>query len=183
MIIGICGKARSGKDYLANILLNKFQNIGISANIYHFADYLKNILCLTFDITLDELNELKISNQKFQIGNSSLTMRQILQNFGTNAMRHYDDFFFINYTINKIISDNSQISIIADVRFQNELDILITYKSFLVKIHYQNGNEHLSEIEQNSFNDQLFDHNIYNENHEADFDSEANNILNKMGYH
>lgn len=81
----IAGKARSGKDFITQCLLKHFENSRRRA----LADELKEYLCVLFNISLEELNELKNTEEEFT--KSGTTMRQLLQRLGTDIFFTYVD--------------------------------------------------------------------------------------------
>lgn len=85
IIVLFSGKKRSGKDFIANFTKKILEKSNKKVEIIHFADSLKEVLCTTFNISLKELDNLKNSNT---IIFNSLTMRNILQRFGTDAMQN-----------------------------------------------------------------------------------------------
>ena len=58
-IILISGKARSGKDYIADLLKSKFEEDGKKVLKLAYADKLKEYLCVLFNLDLATLNDLK----------------------------------------------------------------------------------------------------------------------------
>ena len=57
-IILISGKARSGKDYLSQLLKERLEKDGLKVFKTAFADKLKEYLCILFNLSLEELNNL-----------------------------------------------------------------------------------------------------------------------------
>jgi len=132
MIIGICGHKGSGKDYLANILKEY-----TGFKVVHFADPIKDILCDLFKITKDELNELKDSEDLKILGTN---MRSILQTFGTNIMQ---TFCGKRIWVDLVLKEDNLI--IADVRFQHEVDAILEKGGFIIKLDSPCLDSHISE--------------------------------------
>lgn len=133
MIIGICGHKGSGKDYLGNLLkeYTKFK-------IVHFADPIKDILCEMFNISKDELNNLKNSENTKILGTN---MRSILQVFGTDIMQK---MFGKEIWTNLVLKEDDLI--IADVRFQHEVDAILKKGGFVIKLKSNfKDDKHISE--------------------------------------
>lgn len=103
--------------------------------IYHFADPLKELAINLFDLnpklvygSNDEKDEKTnfIWNDLPNGKNSKekLTVREFLEYFGTTIVRKIKSDAWAKFTITKIISDNSEIAIIPDVRFPNEVQAI-----------------------------------------------------------
>lgn len=182
MIIGICGKAQSGKDTLAQLLETELKKIYLNdkIKIYHFADELKRIICDTFKIDLRELNQLKLSDERIKFGSSKLTVRQILQNFGTDAMQKIDKLFWVKLTLDQIKKDRTDIAIISDLRFIHELKSIYNKDNYLIRLYYDNQMYHISETELNDIEYNVFNYHIDNHNHLANLQKEVNNIVKEI---
>jgi energy-coupling factor transporter ATP-binding protein EcfA2 len=102
---------------------------------YSFADPLKTIATELFNIPHknvygtnkdknQKIKHLKWSNMPIWRSSKlvdSMTAREFLQYFGTDIMRKIWEPVWCSGTINKIIKEDSQLAIIADVRFPNEV--------------------------------------------------------------
>lgn len=132
MIIGICGHKGSGKDYLANILKEY-----TGFKVVHFADPIKDIISDLFKISKDELNELKNSEDTKILGTN---MRSILQTFGTNIMQ---EFCGKRIWVDLVLKEDNLI--IADVRFQHEVDAILEKGGFIIKLDSPCLDSHISE--------------------------------------
>lgn len=114
-VIGISGKARSGKDTVADYIAERLEY----AKRYSFAGPLKEAVSNLFDIPLNDLNE---GDREKILPEFGLSVRQILQRFGTECMREqFDQDFWINKAKRNVskLSDE-EIIVISDVRFENE---------------------------------------------------------------
>ena len=132
MIIGICGHKGSGKDYLANILKEY-----TGFKVVHFADPIKDIISDLFKISKDELNKLKNSEDTKILGTN---MRSILQTFGTNIMQK---FCGKRIWVDLVLKEDNLI--IADVRFQHEVDAILEKGGFIIKLDSPCLDSHISE--------------------------------------
>ena len=132
MIIGICGHKGSGKDYLANILKEY-----TGFKVVHFADPIKDIISDLFKISKDELNELKNSEDTKILGTN---MRSILQTFGTNIMQK---FCGKRIWVDLVLKEDNLI--IADVRFQHEVNAILEKGCFIIKLDSPCLDSHISE--------------------------------------
>lgn len=115
-VIGIQGFARSGKDTIADYILKH----DIYVHKYSFADPIKDTVAHLFDIPRDDLDG---DNREEVLPQWGLSIRQILQRFGTESMRDVfgDDFWIkkAQLTLDNIIMDTL---VIPDVRFENEAE-------------------------------------------------------------
>jgi len=130
VLILVNGKKRAGKDYLTKLLVDRF-NERVSANTatsMSIADSLKNIIAQTFNISLEELDVLKNSEETFRFGDREISFRRILQNFGTESMKLvFGDDVWIELLMNKYnkyITNTGDIVIVPDFRFECEYEYI-----------------------------------------------------------
>lgn len=145
--IAICGGMCSGKSFLAKKLK--------SNKIYSFADNLKKLVSYISD-------------------NDDIKNRILLQQIGEGAKSTFGDNFWAQQLIKQIISENKNIVIIDDLRFNVELETLMsdnTRKWLIVRLdisskmqferikklyknykNHINGLSHISENEYKKFN-------------------------------
>jgi len=133
-LIGIAGKARSGKDTAASYLLNK---LGGDWSTASFADPMKAMLNAIDVDTSDEAKDLP-SNQY------GVSTRHMLQTLGTEWGR---DGIGSNFWIDVFARSNAgQCVIVPDVRFENEAELI---RKHGVLIHIKGrggiGGNHVSE--------------------------------------
>jgi hypothetical protein len=121
MIVGISGKAQSGKDTVGAILVNKHGFIRVAS-----ADALKRIAMRTFNWD----------------GAKDARGRKFLQDLAT-AVRGYDPDFWINITFQEIERQQKNNNtyplqehdfVITDVRYTNEADYLKKAGAILLRI-------------------------------------------------
>jgi len=133
-LIGIAGKARSGKNTAASYLLNK---LGGNWSAASFADPMKAMLNAIDVDTSDEAKDLP-SNQY------GVSTRHMLQTLGTEWGRNLiaDDFWLTVFES----MNAGRCLIVPDVRFDNEAD-LIRKHGFLIHIKGRGGigGGHVSE--------------------------------------
>lgn len=104
--------------------------------VYHFADQLKDLSIKLMGLPPEKVyGSDKQKNSKINVlwetmpentegKKGRMTVREFLQHFGTNVMRKMKDDIWVKATINKIISENSEVAIIPDVRFPNEVEAI-----------------------------------------------------------
>jgi len=118
-VIGIHGFARSGKDTVADYILDSDDTI----LKYSFANPLKTAVSSLFNIPREELDG---DNREEILPEWGLSIRQILQRFGTESMRNVfgDDFWIkkAQHSVDEALGDSEYSVIISDVRFENEAD-------------------------------------------------------------
>lgn len=123
------------------------EHIWPTVKLYNIADQLKMACYKIFGVSLDNLygtNEQKnapthipaanifpllTATEKKQLkldlgDNEYLSARQLMQYFGTNICRKLDNNCWVQSCLQQIEVDNPEIALIADVRFENELDAI-----------------------------------------------------------
>ena len=193
MIIGISGKAGSGKDTAAKMLEVLYANPDISyedfANrryknfadiqVVHFADILKETVQTLFGIGEWETNTQE--GKKKTIGWIGKTVRELLQGVGQGLRDAIDPDLWV-----KALFANTECwsnYIIADVRYPNELEAIKERDGVLIRIDRKNAGagNHSSEtalddyrewdfyIENNGSLEELFEAmRIFTKNHPLD---------------
>ena len=109
--------------------------------LYSFADGLK-LLCMEFfGLTHEQVygtDDQKNTETKIEWANTptwknggllfaprdNMTARELLQYFGTDIMRRMYNNVWVDYAIKNILREKSNISVIADVRFPNEVEAI-----------------------------------------------------------
>jgi hypothetical protein len=188
-IIGLCGLKGSGKDTVADMLVQNDNYIKVA-----FADFIKNALKELFD--WDDLSFEQ--NKKEEIDPYwGVTPRKMCQELGTEFLRvhckdmistkfllpnniEYEGSFHIkrlNKEICKYIAHNKNINIIfSDIRFQDELDYVKSLGGVIVKINRGNSNK-------NEFSDHISEKNIdslQNIDYKIDNDSTIPDLVKKV---
>jgi len=88
----------------------------------------------------------------------SMTAREFLQYFGTNIMRKIFEPIWVEDTIRRIKLEQSLISVIADVRFENEANAIIENGGKLMKLTRNISNDnHSSETSLDNYPDKNYD--------------------------
>ena len=165
MIIGISGKAGSGKDTAAKMLEVLYANPDISyedfvnrkyknfadIQVMHFADILKETVRALFGIGEWETNTQE--GKKVTISWIGKTVRELLQKVGQGLRDAIDPDLWI-----KALFANTEgwsNYIIADVRYPNELEAIKERDGVLIRIN-RNGagaGNHRSETALDDYND------------------------------
>jgi len=180
-VIALTGPKGSGKDTVADIICNRFQNVTRVA----FADPIKKVaqhIFLLNDHNNEEYDRLKRSNIDINGGRFETTWkhvegRHVVREIGM-LMRSYDPSQFTKYVsdaINKA-RNVSDIFVVTDLRFDNEYIMLKEYGAKIIKItrpdyHYD------GHITERGFNDYLVDYIIDNNGSLQDLEKRVVNII------
>lgn len=159
-IIALCGYKGSGKDTIANYLVEKY-----NYKHYKISDKLKEIIKILFDLSDNDLEEKKEKvNDKW-----NTTPRRLMQFIGTDMFQYKlqellpninRDFWikslFTKDLMNKINNENYKI-VISDLRFLHEYEIIsnlyVSYSILKVKNNrIEQNDNHISENEFNQIN-------------------------------
>ena len=129
MIIGICGLIGSGKDTIANHLVDYHDFYKTS-----FADKLKDGVATVFswdremlEGTTDESRTWREQKDEFwsRETNEHITPRLVLQMFGTDCMRNgFYNGIWVSIVKQQIINNPNKNFVIPDVRFPNEAKMI-----------------------------------------------------------
>lgn len=166
MIIGLCGRARSGKSELANVC-EKYGYKKLS-----FATPLKSLCCGILDVNTDTLNKLKVNKTnidfivsedkcKFISDETKIpfdiikekcldkkieNVRDMLQFIGTDIIREYNEDWHVNRL--KELIDVNENYVFDDVRFPNEKEMIESLGGdcwFITRTSLDNVSNHKSE--------------------------------------
>lgn len=112
-------------------------------------------------ISINILNNLK----KTMSADDFLSVRQILQLFGTNICRKMDDKCWVRGLISDVQSYGSELSLIDDCRFKNEVYSLREIGATLILFKKSLGNDsHISEKDLDDIDESVFDLVVDNSN-------------------
>lgn len=188
--IAICGKANTGKNTLAGLLIDEIKAIG--SNSYKcmaFADPIKEIVMTMFPRAnrncLYGPSQLRSESipGAFKDG-KPLTYRQALIDVGTEVGRKYSDRIWLENFDHRYESVVSDLVIVTDVRFRNEFDHLKEKGFFQIRLYRDTGApeiQHISETGQASIRDDEFDYVLFNNKSLEDLKEEVKcQIIPKM---
>lgn len=154
MIIGICGFQSSGKDTIANFLIEEYGFQKLS-----FAGALKDIISVMFGWSRDKLEGLTPEDRAWRnivdewwaktLDIPQLTPRYVLQHFGTDIFRnHFHQDIWVKIVENKLNQllvhnptnnttnkKNNTNIVITDCRFENELNLITKYGGKILKVY------------------------------------------------
>lgn len=155
MIIGISGKARSGKDTFAKMLATEL-NVKAEESyiLMAYAEELKVRCQQDFDLSYDQLwgDDKEVPDKRYPKpdGDGYWTGREIMQAYG-QFMRTIDNDFWVK-NLFRVIEDKGYTNvIITDLRHINEADAVADREGFNIRVERTNrtevhGTEHPSEV-------------------------------------
>lgn len=161
MIIGLSGYAQSGKDTVANILVEKYGYKRIA-----FADPIRDLL-----YEMDPPVPVGAGDEKHTVGLQNYVdvygwddakqnpiVRSMLQNLGVGARKVFGDKFWIYEALSDVAPQDKVV--VSDVRFVNEASWIQTFSGQIWRIKRVGTdavNNHVSESEMDGYPvDQIF---------------------------
>jgi hypothetical protein len=162
MIIGLSGYAQSGKDTVANILVEKYGYKRIA-----FADPIRNLL-YEMDPLVPKGYGTGIINYRLQDLVDSYgwdkvkvdypEVRRLLQDLGVGARNVFGDTFWIYQALSDVAPQDKVV--VSDVRFENEAEWIQNFKGQIwrvKRIDTKAVNDHVSESDLDGYPvDQIF---------------------------
>ena len=178
MIIGISGKARSGKDTFAEMLATELNKGAYPPYVMMaFANELKLKCQEAFDLTWEQLwgDDKEVPDERYRkyqtatlTGTGELpsgywTAREIMQDFGA-FYRSIDSEFWIKNLFKAAAEKDYTNVIVTDVRYTNEADYIINNGGYVIRVERENkdtvhNEQHPSEVELDDY--KRFDFNKY----------------------
>ena len=158
LIFVISGKAGTGKDEVANILLNHYENSLIISYAFYLKNYAMNIL--GWD------------------GNSSTKPRDFLQAIGCELIKNnIDDKMLVRRVIEdiKVYSYFYDVIIIDDARFPSEIDDIKKNFKNVYSIHMKGDKKILTDKQSHHISETSLDH-YYNYDFEIENDYNKNDL-------
>lgn len=149
MIIGLMGYAQSGKDSVAEILVNDFGYIRFA-----FADKVRELLYEMNPNFRDTLLQQAVDKYGWDEVKQDLAVRRMLQNLGVGARKIFGQNFWVNQVIDQFKLEYSKNIVITDVRFTNEANAIKEKNGELWRIKrpgVEAVNSHFSETELNEY--------------------------------
>lgn len=129
MIIGICGLIGCGKGTVGDILVEEYGFTKLS-----FADKLKDGVATVFNWDRAMLEGDTVESREWRETQDdfwsretgrTITPRLVLQEFGTDCMRHgFDDSIWVSLVKQELVKYPTKNFVIPDVRFPNEANMI-----------------------------------------------------------
>ena len=161
MIIGLSGYAQSGKDTVANILVEKYGYTRIA-----FADPIRELL-----YEMDPPVPMGVGSEKHVVGlqnfidvygwdeaKQNSIVRSMLQNLGVGARKVFGDSFWVYQALSDVAPQDKVV--VSDVRFTNEAEFIQQFNGQIWRVKRlgtEAVNNHVSESEMDGYPvDQIF---------------------------
>lgn len=151
-LVGLVGKAGSGKDTLADELaVDGWEKVAFADSLKHLCiDYLG----LSYDDAYTQEGKMRF-NETW-----GMTNREILQRVGTEAMRNgFDKDVWVKIALLKIrrmLADGKKV-ILTDCRFDNEAQMIRDLGGIVVEVVRDSQSQNLSASEQRHASEQPVD--------------------------
>lgn len=160
MIIGITGKARSGKDTFAELLANAlFEKNGQRFVMMAYAHELKMRVQKDFDLSYEQLwgEEKETADKRYfnKDLDTNWSAREILQAYG-QFYRTIDHEFWVKELFRVIDDKDYKNVIVTDVRHPNEADPIVDRGGTIIKVTRDSkdtihGMDHISETAMDTY--------------------------------
>lgn len=187
MIVGLSGYARSGKDTVAEYLVDNYGFKRVA-----FADAIKDAL-LAINPHIPNLYRLddSVELEGWEVAKLNPYVRSMLQALGVYARDNWGENFWIDQAVKKIDSlrgENYSLNnvVITDVRFPNEYDAISNWtiagkQGVVVRVSREGimpVNNHVSEI---ALDNHQFKHTIHNDSDLFDLHLSIENLMRELG--
>lgn len=188
-VILLGGKKRVGKNTAESYLKEFLETQGFSVATVSFAEPLKDMVAMIFDVTVADVEYYKNNPNKtwIELINSNnqvvhqTDFRRVLQKFGTEVRNAYlGRNFWINLAKEKVLTSRADYVIISDWRFIHEAqEMLKDFDTKTIVIHKDTGvtDSHASEKELESF---IPDYFVTNEGTLEQFQEKINKIARNL---
>tara|TARA_B100001778_G_scaffold200638_1_gene165677 strand:- start:3604 stop:4329 length:726 start_codon:yes stop_codon:yes gene_type:complete len=163
---GVFDVTRKDKDFLYYAQENLWPFI----KVYHFADSLKNLCVEFFDLKPEQVygtdDDKNTKTPYTQNGwKHQMTAREFLQYFGTDVMRKIKDTVWVDYAIKMIKLEQSEIALIPDVRFPNEIEAIHKAGGIVIRLTrdlYSDDHRCESALDPSNYDWKNFDYTVNN---------------------
>jgi hypothetical protein len=168
MIIGLSGYARSGKDTVADYLVENYAFKRVA-----FADGIRDFL-LTINPFIPNAYFLKdvVEHEGWDVAKSMPYVRKMLQDTGVYARDNWGASFWINHAFRHMDKnlrdeqDELHHIVITDVRFKNEADAIsgwVAKNGTLIRVNRTDVNPINNHISETDLDDYVFKHILDND--------------------
>jgi hypothetical protein len=127
LIIGLTGKAQSGKDTVAKMISEIYETTNVK-----FADTIKQMVAIVLGVDVELLEDSTYKNKMSHLG---VTPRYLLQSLGTEWGRELiSENIWVDATMDTIDYHTKGNIVISDVRFPNEVASVRSRGGIIIKI-------------------------------------------------
>jgi len=187
-IIGLTGKARSGKNTVASIIEDEFIAKMYTLPDIHvvaFGDALKEACSLMFGIPLERFNSDDAKEAKDNFWGFS--PREICQYIGTEVAReHFDPEFWIKrlqLELQREYDVRNDVFVIADVRFDNEAQWIRNNGGIVIRVVRPEANGDVgipSHVSEAGVSENLIDYTIFNNGTLDQLQTKTEEVANRL---
>lgn len=147
IIIGLTGYAQSGKDTVANMLVDKYGFTRVA-----FADKIRDFLYRINPMVGGEPLQIKVDSDGWEKAKQNSEVRRLLQVTGIAARELFGSQFWVNQTMRHFATATNVV--VTDVRFKNEAEFLKINGAHIWRVQrlgVEAVNNHISEVEMNDY--------------------------------
>lgn len=186
MIIGLCGRAGSGKDTLAKVVCESKSIVEVTFGAISFAQPMKKFCEEVFDFSYEQLygpSERRNAGDERYVrpDGTLLSPREALQTLGTEWGRACYPNVWVDLGIRRAQKWPADHVFITDCRFANEVDAVRRAGGKIIRIKRtgpaMERSGHVSEREMESIPESSFDAVIYNESTLEDFEKRGMDVV------
>jgi len=156
----IHGLAGSGKTTLAKIIEEVYIERGFTVSNTPLAKPIKDIIKDLFNIDESVIEDRERKEEVIETLGKSV--RELMTYIGTDVFKKLKKDIWINKCLSAIYGANNDVSIIPDVRFEDEYEILKKEGFVMIKIKREDIDNKINHISEQGLPDELFDHVIDN---------------------
>ena len=179
-IIALTGPKGSGKDTVARMIVEQYENV----NTIAFADPIKKVINDLFELDpknnswYDAFKRTDIQYQLPGVDQRSVAGRTLIREIGM-LMRGYDENQFNEYVVDRINSEEANIYIVTDVRFENEFQLMRDLDAKIIRVTRPDF-DYDGHITERGFADETVDFTIVNDGSLDDLNTKTRLLVDKI---
>lgn len=176
-VIGITGKAGSGKDTVA-LMINKL--LGNKYHIRRYSGKLKEVASILLGVPVEKFEDQEYKKSTLGGEWNNITVREFLQTLGTDCVRYglHDDAWVI-----ALWNDYKEGDwIIPDVRFNNEADAITDRRGLIIKVQ-RPGIKTMDHASENELETIIPHYTIINDGSFFDLEHKTKRMINYLEEH
>lgn len=179
MIIGLSGYAQSGKDTVAQVLVDNygFTRVAFADKIREFL-YEMNPLIQVVGFEPIYLKEI-VDSKGWEVAKQNPHVRVALQKAGVSARKTFGEDFWINQALKNLRHGNY---VITDVRFKNEATAIWSMPGKIWRVNRPGVTAVNSHVSETQMDDYPVDHFVNNDGDIKDLWEEVLMLCHHMGF-